>query len=161
MSGYYSPILCSESVSAVTATPSVDIGTRRFDSGREYVYIYNGGGEVAPGYVMIATGVSGYTCVATYAFGTSKPLAMGVVRNATLTTGTYGWICTRGFTDLYNIGTASVAVSNRLALGADGAVFVDTDTSAITALVHRGNFDGYAMQATDTAGTFGAYVRMG
>lgn len=158
---YYNQPLLNESVSAVTATPSVDIGTRRWHDGREYLYVYNTGGAASPGYVMISTATSGYTCVVTYAFGANKPLAMGVVRNATLTTGTYGWIVSRGHCDLYNVGTSSVAVGNRLALGANGAVFVDTDTSAITALVHRGNFEGYAMQATETAGTFGAYVRMG
>lgn len=158
---YYNQPLLNEGVSAVTATPSVEIGTRRFVDGREYLYIYNGGGQASPKYIMISTATSGYTCVVTYAFGANSPLPMGVVRNTTITTGTYGWIVTRGHTDLYNIGTASVAVGNRLALGANGAVFVDTDTSAITALVHRGPLNAYAMQATDTAGTFGAYVRLG
>jgi hypothetical protein len=123
--------------------------------------VYNGGGQASKNYVMISTATSGYTCVVTYAFGANAPLAMGVVRNATITTETYGWLCVRGHCDLCSIGTSSVTVGSRLALGANGAVFVDTDTSAITALVHRGNFEAYAMQATETAGTFGAYVRMG
>lgn len=158
---YYNEPLLRESVSAVTATNTVEPGTRRWNDGREYVYVYNGGGQASVGYVMIATGVSGYTCVVTYAFGANRPIAMGVVRNATITTGTYGWLVSRGFCDLYSIGTCSVTVGSRLALGANGGVFVDTDTSAITALVQRGSFEAYAMQATETAGTFGAYVRMG
>src|SRR3990167_3574310 len=53
MAGPYtnSPIHFFESVSADTATPSVEIGTRRREGNDEYIYVYNDGGEqISPSY---------------------------------------------------------------------------------------------------------------
>ena len=37
--------IATESVSAVTATPSVEVGTRRYYKGKDYIYCYNAGGS--------------------------------------------------------------------------------------------------------------------
>ena len=159
--GYYGWMGQNETVSAVTATPSVEIGARTFYDGREYIYMYNGGSEAAKNKVVVASGTSGYTFVVTFASGAAIGcLPMGVVRNATIAAGSYGWVCTRGFVDLYNDGTASVTSGDFIVLSVNGNVRQVTFTSVVTQAVITGKL-AHAMQSTDTAGTFGAYIRLG
>lgn len=151
----------NESVSAVTATPSVDVGTRQWSGSREYCYMYNAGAEAAPKRVVHVTGTTGYSFVVTFATGAALHAGpFGVVQNATIPAGSYGWIATRGHVDLYNDGTASVAAGDLIICGTNGVVRQVTATSVITQVVW-GGIVGKATQATDTAGTFGAYIRLG
>lgn len=151
----------NESVSAVTATPSVEPGVRQWSGSKEYVYMYNGGGEAAPKRVVHVTGTSGYTFVVTFATGAAIHASpFGVVQNATIPAGSYGWVATRGHVDLYNDGTASVAAGDIIICGTNGVVHQATAATVITQVVW-GGIVGKATQATDTAGTFGAYIRLG
>ena len=84
----------SESVSAVTLAPSIPLGTRRFELGNEYVYVYNIGTTATVGKGMICSLNSGYSVTVSAALGDQ---AFGVVQNASLTDGAYGWLLTRGF----------------------------------------------------------------
>jgi hypothetical protein len=160
--GYYSQILHKEGVSAVTTTGSVDIGTRIFADGREYVYMYNGGAIADINRVVCVTGTSGYTFVVTYATSvTTSPTPFGVIRNQTIAAGSFGWVMTRGFTNLVNEGLASIAAGQPLILGLNGAVRSITATSVVTQMVWNGIL-ARSMEATDASiGTFGAYVRLG
>lgn len=103
-----------------------EIGTRVTADGREYVFVYNAGGEqIGPGYAAVpnsaATGMS-VTVTAT----TSADCVIGVCRNATLTTGTYGWLVTRGVTPIQMGATSgTVAALGLVEVGANG-VFVPT-----------------------------------
>ena len=158
----YKQGLFTESVSATTATPTVELGTTRTVAGRDYVYGYNGGKEASVNKVVVLSGVSNYTFVVTYATSVvTSPTPLGVVRNATIAAGSYGWVMTRGFCDLINEGAASVAAGDPIILSLDGSVREATATSVVTQIVWNGII-ARAMQGTDaTIGAFGAYVRMG
>lgn len=91
----------AESASAVTATNSVQVGTQwGDDSGNMYVYVYNAGPvQISQGqFAVLATGVSGYSVTASSTTFMDNPI--GVAKNATLTTATYGWLMYRGFTGI-------------------------------------------------------------
>src|SRR5258707_684282 len=87
-----------ETVSGVTATNSVELGTRKVYLGEQYVYCYNAGGaDIYPTYgVKLVTGASGYSIANTALTDVANP-AVGIVRHATIAASNYGWIMTRGF----------------------------------------------------------------
>lgn len=100
-----------ESVSAVTATNSVDLGTVRVTGGAEYVYVYNAGADVIGlGQIAVLSCNSGYSVTASSITGFDLPI--GVCANATIATGSYGWLMTRGFTRVQN-GMASTVLALR------------------------------------------------
>jgi hypothetical protein len=112
----------SESVSAVTATPSVPLGTRRMENGNEYVYVYNIGVTAVVGRGMICSLNSGYSVTVSAALGN---LAFGVVQNASLTTEAYGWLLTRGFGKVQMgdtaTGNTTATTGQGFYIGANGA----------------------------------------
>jgi hypothetical protein len=149
-----------ETVSAVTATPSVSLGTRRLYSGTEYVYAYNGGSAANKGAPVIITGTSGYTFVVTFATGADIPCTpMGIVENATCASGSYCWVATRGFMDVYVVSAAVVAGDALIILDGGGSARVATFSSSVTQLTKQGIL-GYAMstQTAAATGTVGIYV---
>lgn len=86
--------LYTESVSAVTATPSVTLQQRRWSGSIEYVYCYNGSQtQIVPGAGVILSANSAGTIMPTSVLG---DMCAGVVVHSTLTTGTYGWVASRG-----------------------------------------------------------------
>jgi hypothetical protein len=93
MAAYGLQTLFEESVSQITATPSVALGTRRIEGGNEYIYAYNANTTAAVGYGVIASLNSGYSFSVTAALG--NPL-MGVVQNTEFTAAYYGWLLIRG-----------------------------------------------------------------
>lgn len=154
----------NESVSAVTATPSVELGSRRIQAGEEYVYVYNdGGANINPGNGCVMSGNTGMSV--TVSSTTFFNACIGVVKHATLTTGTYGWVMTRGFSNLKMHADSSGIVGNPVYLGLNGT-FVDAPTkntattafSQVTSLFGIPTV-GVAVQATASAGTAYGYVR--
>lgn len=109
-----------EGVSSVTATPSVQVGTRRQYKGEEYVYCYNAGGASTGANVGVKfiTGASGYSVAATCLTDAFSPF-VGVVKHAALGSGEYGWVMTRGFCNVKLV-SASTADYKMIALGEDG-----------------------------------------
>jgi hypothetical protein len=119
----------SETVSSVTATPSVVIGTEWGDAnGNKYIYAYNASNsQISQGqYAVLATNVSGYSVTVTAT--TLQDCAVGVARNATLTTGTYGWLMTKGFSPISTDNVSGVT-NQALALGSNGNFQVLTSTA--------------------------------
>lgn len=115
-----SEAVINESVSNVTATNSVLPGVQRCDdSGNRYIYVYNtSNSQISQGqFAVLATGVSGYSVSVTNV--TLQDLSLGVARNATLTTGTYGWLMYRGFSPISTDNVSGVT-GQVLALGALG-----------------------------------------
>jgi hypothetical protein len=106
---YASPSIFTESVSAVTATNTVDLGTMRYEKGNEYRYVYNDSGSaITRGYgVALTSGGSGYSVVCASAVSTGMCHGVPVM---TLTTATYGWIQRYG---LGIIKTHSAIAANR------------------------------------------------
>lgn len=110
-----------ESVSNVTATNSVDLGTVRYFNGEEYIYVYNAGtGQINPGMYATLSANSGYSVSPTGI--TMYDLPIGFAKHTTLTAGTYGWLLTRGFCNVMTKSNVSVAVSDIGFPGAGGQV---------------------------------------
>lgn len=115
-----SEVVLNETVSNVTLTNSVIPGMeRKDDSGNRYVYVYNtSNSQISQGqFAVLATGVSGYSVTVTNV--TLQDQAIGVARNATLTTASYGWLMTKGFTPISTDNVSGVT-GQVLTLGALG-----------------------------------------
>lgn len=134
-----------ESVSAVTATPSVDLGTRRTWNNESYIYVY-AATPISQSVGAIMSGVSGYTCFATGII--SGAFCIGFAKHESLTTGTYGWLLTRGFVSSAVNGMVSTAIAatDGIMLGVDGKI-------ANAAASVGGHLIGKAMTATGSAGS--------
>ena len=108
--------LFEESVSQITATPSVALGTRRVEGANEYIYAYNANTTAAVGYGVIASLNSGYSFSVTAAAGDSL---MGVVQNTDFTAAYYGWLLTRGLARSIK-STNAIAAGKPIALSTAG-----------------------------------------
>lgn len=123
MSNYGLQQLIEESVSAVTNTNSVALGTERWVNGNKYRYIYNkSSSQAVPGKAMVYIGAnasasSGYSLTVS-SVGGDYDLG-GVVEHATITTGAYGWICVNGVVSGCETSSGTTAGYN-VALAADG-----------------------------------------
>jgi hypothetical protein len=150
------PIL-EENVSAVTATPSVEVGVRRQHLGEEYVYCYNSGGsQISQKMVAkLITGASGYSIAATALTDVFSP-AVGVVKHSTMAAGEYGWVLVRGFATVNPV-SAITGDYMPLACGASGSVVAWAATGAT-----QGIRLGVALNAnTAAAGNLYAYINTG
>jgi hypothetical protein len=160
--GYNKENLLRESVSAVTATPSVALGTRRVVNGSEYVYCYNGG-AVADKRLAVRAQTAGvaYTFSVTTAAGV-LPI-IGVVENATCAASSYCWVLTQGYTKGILGGAVTYAVAGALApvrvcVGAEGVIDCATGGTGTT-----GATIGFLTSAiSDVTGTsVGVYINTG
>ena len=105
-----------ESVSNVTATNSVELGTRRVESGEEYVYCYNNtGSQATAGAFMVASGLSGYSL--TRSTTASADIPVCAVKHANVAAGYYFWGLVKGSV---NILSATIAKGSLIQVGADG-----------------------------------------
>lgn len=147
------------SVSHVTETLShgLEVGTKRVVDGREYVLVYNDGGEQAsPGLGMRTNGGAGslYSCTVTTATGVGA--GIGVVRNATLTTASYGWLVTKGVTPIeMGASSGTVATGKAAELGDDGLWFPVSDATGL-----RGPTQALALDTIVTGASGDAAVFM-
>jgi len=157
MAGPYGlPTVWTESVSAVTATNSVEVGTLRYEGEILYQYVYNAGTtQINPGEICTLSAVTGYSVtVSSIIDPISKPF--GVVQNATLTTATYGWVGRSGIMMLENAGNTAIAAGYPIATAADGSV--DAPTGGTGTTWSKAVF-AKALTATTTAGNFHALVQ--
>lgn len=110
------------SISMVTATRGAndpDVGTRIYDNGREYVFAYNdGNSQISVGKgAVLQSGATGMSV--TVSSVTSADMPVGVCYHATLTTGTYGWLLTRGIGKIQAGATSGTFAAQQLADIAD------------------------------------------
>lgn len=113
--------MISESVSAVTATPSVNLGETRFINGEEYLYVYNAGAiSMNVGQFGVLSANSGYSV--TVSSITSFDMPIGFVKHADIPAGSYGWLITRGFTSVNFASNVGGALSELLYPAAFGNV---------------------------------------
>lgn len=123
-----------ESVSAVTATPSVETGTRRVHDGNEYVYVYNTGaaaiGQGKIGFLPAATFSSQYSVTVSNAASQSgHGKVVGVAHNASIGASEYGWLVTKGLTYIaLDASEVSMNSGDLLATGIDGGFVVAAAT---------------------------------
>lgn len=152
-----------ESVSAVTATPSVDLGTRVEIKGEEYIYCYNAGGaDVYPTYgVKLITACTGYS-VANTALTDVVNMCVGVVKHSTIAAGSYGWVMSRGFSQLeYHPNSTTTGDYVAYALGVGG---IFTQCRPLTDAVGVGTFAVAALGLsvnTASGGSFYGFVKCG
>jgi hypothetical protein len=107
-----------ESVSATTATPSIQLGMTRVYEGEVYEYVH-AAKECPVGYGTVYSGTSGKTVVCTGSV--SGEYCAGWVKHATIASGSYGWILKKGVVDAKNAKAGSAPVINEPAyLGSDG-----------------------------------------
>jgi hypothetical protein len=103
----------------VTATNTVELGTIREQGGDVYKYMYNNGNsQINPGQCVTITALTGYSV--TVSTTTSISPVFGVVKHATMTTGTYGWVLTQGQAPLRAETNTGLAVADPVVAGTDG-----------------------------------------
>ncbi len=148
-----------ESISQVTATPSVALGTRVFVKGEEYVYCYNAGGAtIAQGLgVKFITGASGYSIAATSIAESFNPF-VGVTKHVAMASGDYGWVMTKGFTSVTVVSARSAGADYlMLALGTAGKFIEASGTTTMgTATVVA---YGLGTPAPDAGGLVYAFIK--
>ena len=155
--------ILEESVSQVTATNSVELGTRALWKGEEYVYVHNAGtAQISPTYgVKLVTGASGYSVAVTALTNTAHP-CVGVVKHATMATATYGWVMNKGFTALEAVADSTITGNYlAIALGVDGGFH---ESVPLTDAVHKGTFAvvGWGLGAdTASGGSFYGFIKTG
>lgn len=146
--------ICSESVSAVTGTPSESPGARRRHGDEDYQYVYNAGNsQISVGLGATVSAVTGYSV--TVSTTTSTDICVGVCKHSTLTTGTYGWLMTRGFAQVIMGANNSAAAGVPIGIGTDGTFAHVTQTT-----VAAGPILGKAMEAIASNGSGSVYLRL-
>jgi hypothetical protein len=149
-----------ESVSNVTATNSVDLGTKVTYKGEQYVYCYNSGGAAIDKElgVKLITGCSGYSVAATSLTDVANP-CVGVAKNATVPTANYFWALTHGFVNVHSAN--STVTGDYVAIGlAAGGKFGNCVFG--TSVVGTNFVAGYALDVdTASGGTMYAWIRTG
>ena len=144
-----------ESVSAVTATPSIEVGTVYRKGDEQYIYVYNAGNsQISPGFGATVSGVSGYSV--TVSTVTSTDFVVGVCQHATLTTATYGWLLTTGFGQVSMGASDSAAAGGLLGVAVDGAFCLQSSATGHTAPAFA---KAMAAIASGVSGT--AFIRCG
>lgn len=154
---YSSPDLWNESVSAVTASNTVALGSRRWNKGTEYVYVYNNGTTAAVGYGVIATATSAYSVTVTSALGSRF---FGIVQNASLTTNYYGWVAVQGPVASLAMDATTVTALTGMCLqaGVEGLCTPVTTGATGSTFALRGMF-GYCLGEIATSATGPGYVK--
>lgn len=148
---YFAQPMYSEAVSAVTATPSVQLGAVRLEAGEEYVYVYNAGNsQISIGKGAIMSAVSGYSVTVSSVSGFGA--FIGFCKHVTMTTGTYGWLLTKGFVGVTAQGSSALVAGDVVVPGLDGSV--TPQTGALTGLAA-----GLVVGATASAGAGTLFVK--
>lgn len=157
MSFYSNTPVIFGGVSATTATPGAndpEIGTRRWEGGREYVYVYNdcNSNMLVGNGITLQSGASGYSC--TISSVTSADICVAVVRNSTISTGYYGWAVTKGITYVKMMtASGSVAAGDCLEFAANGLFYKASNaTGNVSPVV------GKALEAIASTTTGLAYI---
>jgi len=130
----YGSLVQFNSPSLVTATlgkNDPEAGQRWHYAGNEYLFVYNGSGaEITVGKGAFYTGVAGYSVNVSVTSG--QELLAGVVYHSTLTTGTYGWLLTRGFGKIVTSASVSLATGLFAAVSTNGFFIEAAQNSGVT-----------------------------
>lgn len=138
-----------ESVSAVTATPSVGLGYMRWHDGECYEYVF-AAKTVSMGIGGVYSGASGHTIVATGAV--SGEHCAGFVKHESIPSGYYGWLMKKGVVDASNARASTAPSVNQVAyLGSDGKFM--TDAIVATSAIDNGHVIGKVLSAGASGGT--------
>ncbi len=145
------------SVSMVTATLGTndpEVGTVTREGDEEYIFVYNAGNsQISTGYCATVSAVTGYSV--TVSTTTQIDHVVGVVKHATLTTGTYGWLLTKGFGSAKMAANSGAAAGQLLTVGGDGVFSVKSISTDAPGAVF-----GKVMEATGSAGVATAFFKI-
>ena len=156
--------LWQEGVTAVTLTPSVDLGTRRTVDGNEYLYCYNGATVADKALIVrpLTANDTGYTFTVTTVADSLQPV-MGVVSEQTCVAAGYAWVQTKGKAKGVLGGTVTYSVAGPLVCppviqGVDGVIDCPTGGTGTT-----GEIIGYLTTAvSDNTGlSVSVYINTG
>lgn len=151
-----STILIGGGVSFTTTSLGVNdpkVGDKLVNGNEDYVFVYNAGADaqISPGFAATISGVSGYSV--TVSSTSSADLLIGVCKHATIATGGYGWLVTKGFCQVVMAATSgSVAAGGSLELSADGRMAPRSNTTG------NGNYVGKAMAAIVSSASGTAFI---
>lgn len=132
MTWYSNDPVAFAGISQVTAslgTNDPEPGARVSRGDESYVFVYNAGNStIGMGKGAVLSAVSGYSV--TVSSTTSVDFLIGVCKHESLTTGTYGWLMTRGFCEI-EMGSSSgtVAAGGLVELGDDGEFYPVSNTT--------------------------------
>ena len=122
MANYGNHPISFQGVSNVTASLGAndpEPGYRVTVGDEDYVFVYNAGNsQISPTYGAVMSAVTGYSV--TISSITGVDFLVGVCKHATITTGAYGWLVTKGFAAVEMEADNSAAAGQILALAADG-----------------------------------------
>ncbi len=145
-------------LSMVTATLGAndpELATKITEDGRDYIFVYNGGNsQISPGYAgCLQSSATNYSV--TVSAATSADFVLGVCRHATLTTGTYGWLVSKGITPVQMGATNSSAVAQRdlIEVGANGVFERVSNTTG-----NKAAGVGQALDAIATGASGSAFI---
>lgn len=130
------------------------VGTFKSFDGEDYVWVYNAcNSQINPGYVCIPqSGMSVASITLTSTTNSGK--AFGIVKHATLTTATYGWLLRRGVVNVEMNGTSgTIASGGDIGIGADGVCTPVTQATGILSPAF-----GQALEAIVSGASGSAYV---
>lgn len=116
-----------ETVSHVTASPKVALGTERVVAGEAYRYVHNAGGGTAgvgSGLNRPASAAAGLYSAAVSSV--SGDMCVGFVKHVAIPSGEYGWALTRGLVTVAISSSASSVSTGAVGLGAAGAIATHT-----------------------------------
>jgi hypothetical protein len=146
-------------VSAVVATlpAAYTLGEDRYDkvTNLKYRLVFNAGNsQASPGFVVTpaAGSVGPYSVTVSTVSKSNHHIGAGVVFNATLTTGTYGWVVVKGRVGGLVADNTSVPTAGAVYIAADGKVEL-MPQSVITGSVQFGINLGGSASKTVTTGT--------
>lgn len=133
-----------------------EVGTiKRFEDGCLYEWIYNDGNtELYPARGCVLNAGSGITGASvTGGTTTSVAIAYGVCRNATISTGYYGWVVKQGFTEVEMEANNSAVTGALIVLADDGEFAYKSNSTGYPAPAA-----GYLMESAASGASALAYV---
>lgn len=141
-------------VTASLSSRHPEVGTFKTIDGEDYVWSYNDcNSQIDPGYCCIPqSGMSLASVTLSSVTNSGRPF--GIVKHATLTTGTYGWLLRRGVCNVEMNGTSgTVATNGDIGLGANGVCTPVTQATGILSPAF-----GQALAAIVSGASGSAYI---
>lgn len=118
-------------VTATLGTKDPEIGTIRHEGNETYRFVY-ASSEISVGRGATISGVSGWTAtVSSVGASVGKDWFVGVVKHATISSGSYGWLCTHGFVPIHASAAVAIAPGDIVYPGTDG-FFTNVINSGVT-----------------------------
>ena len=148
--------------SHVTATPGAnhpEVGTTMRDGDESYIWVQNIGSSTASvSYGCVVSGVSGYSVTVSSVSGVD--FLVGFVKHADIPTDSYGWLCTKGFTQIEMSASDSCTAGQGLMVGLNGTLALKSFTSTVSNIVFASPSPIVAksMEAIASGGSGTAYI---